>query len=570
MDKSEIAEVLNEVATLLELKGENRFRCLAYSNAARTIESMSEDPTAVAKEGRLGEIRGIGERLDEQITELVTTGGMKFHEELKSSFPDGLFDMLKIPGMGAKKVKAIYDKLNISTLGELEYACHENRLVDLPGFGTKSQAKILAGIEHLKKYRARFLLSDALGESLGIIEALEGFKGVKRCSLAGSIRRRVETVKDVDIVAATEDGGPVMDLFTKLPGVAEVVAKGDTKSSVTLEAGINVDLRTVSDREYPYALHHFTGSKDHNTSMRGRAKKMGLKMNEYGLFRGEEIIPCSNEEAIFKALKLDFIPPELRESQGEIEAAEKGELPDLVEESDIKGVIHAHSNYSDGSTTIKDLARACAKMGYGYLGLCDHSRSARYAGGLDVSSVKKQQDEVDKLNDTLNGFRILKGIESDILSDGSLDYDDATLASFDFVIASVHSKFNMSEKDMTERIIKALANKYVSILGHPTGRLLLAREAYPVDMKAVIEAAAEYGVVIELNASPHRLDIDWRECRYAKSLGVKISINPDVHHLENISDIAYGVGTARKGWLTASDIVNTLPARGFLEALARR
>jgi DNA polymerase (family 10) len=570
MDKSEIAAVLNEIATLLELKGENRFRCLAYSNAARTIESMSEDPIAMAVEGRLGEIRGIGKRLDEQITELVTAGRMKFHEELKRSFPEGLFDMLKIPGMGAKKVKVIYDKLNISTLGELEYACKENRLVDLPGFGTKSQAKILAGIEHLKKYRERFLLSDALSESAGIIEALQGFKGVKRCSLAGSIRRRVETVKDVDIVAAAEDGEPVMDFFTKLPGVADVVAKGDTKSSVTLEAGINVDLRTVSDREYPYALHHFTGSKDHNTAMRGRAKKMGLKMNEYGLFRGEELIPCADEEAVFKALKLDFIPPELRENQGEIEAAENGGLPHLVEESDIKGVIHAHSNYSDGSTTIKDLAEACAEMGYSYLGLCDHSRSARYAGGLDVPSVKRQQEEIDELNGGLKGFRILKGIESDILPDGSLDYDEDTLASFDFVIASVHGNFNMSEVDMTQRIIKALADKYVSILGHPTGRLLLAREAYPVNMKAVIEAAAEHGVVIELNASPHRLDIDWRECRYAKSLGVKISINPDVHHLENISDIAYGVGTARKGWLTASDIVNTLPVEGFLAALARR
>jgi DNA polymerase (family 10) len=570
MDRDEIAAVLNDIATMLELKGENRYRCLAYSNAARTIEGMAEDPVALAKEGKLTEVRGIGSTLNEKITELVTTGRMKFYEELRASMPEGLFDMLKIPGMGPKKVKAIYDKLHISTLGELEYACNENRLIDLSGFGPKSQENILKGIEYLKKYRARYLLSDAVHESSRIIEALEGFSGVIRCSLGGSIRRRLETVKDVDIVASTGQSAAVMDFFTRLPEVADVVAKGETKSTVRLDVGINVDLRTVSDREYPYALHHFTGSKDHNTAMRGRAKKMGLKMNEYGLFRGERLIPCADEEAIFKALKLDFIPPELREDQGEIDAAERGELPDLVRESDIKGVIHVHSNWSDGSATIEELAKACKKAGYKYLGLCDHSQSARYAGGLEPASVKKQQKEIDELNKKMKGFRVLKGIEADILPDGKLDYDDSTLASFDFVIASVHSKFNMTEKEMTDRIIKAMRNKHVSMLGHPTGRLLLAREAYPVSMKAVLEAAADNGVAIELNANPHRLDIDWRECRYAKSLGVKISINPDAHHVASISDIAYGVGIARKGWLTAADILNAMPLEGFLEALAGR
>jgi DNA polymerase (family 10) len=575
MDRKEISRVLNEIATLLELKGENRFRCLAYSNAARTVDGLRDDPVALVKDGKLGDVKGIGAALTEKVTELVTTGRMKYHEELRSSFPDGLFEMLRLPGMGAKKVRVIHDKLGLSTIGELEYACNENRLVDLPGFGQKSQQNILKGIKNLKKYKERFLLSYALEESSKILEALEGFTGVKRCSLAGSIRRGVETVKDVDIVAACEDGPAVMDFFAALPGVADVVAKGDTKCSVRLESGINVDLRTVSDGQYPYALHHFTGSAEHNTAMRGRARAMNFKMNEYGLFHGEELVPCLDEEAIFASLRLGFIPPELREDQGEIEAAESGRLPDLVKRSDIKGVVHVHSNYSDGSATIKELAEACAEMGYSYLGLCDHSRSAAYAGGLNAEAVMEQQEEIDKLNESLpedtghSGFRVLKGIESDILPDGSLDYEESVLDSFDFVIASVHSKFNMSEVEMTDRIIAAMSNTHVSILGHPTGRLLLAREAYPVNMRAVIEAAAELGVAIELNASPHRLDIDWRECRYAKSLGVKISINPDAHDASHISDIVYGVGIARKGWLEAGDILNALTTDGFLAAAKR-
>jgi DNA polymerase (family 10) len=575
MDREKIAAILNEIAELLELKGENRYRCLAYSNAARTIEGLKEDPVALVKEGRLSEVKGIGSTLDEKITELVSTGRMRFHEELKSSLPAGLLEMIKIPGLGPKKVKAIYDKLGVSTLGELEYACVENRLVDLPGFGQKSQQNILKGIEALKRYHTRFLISDAMDESSKILDALSKHTAVTRCSPAGSIRRSKETVKDIDVVAATDDAPAVMDAFTGLSGVADVVAKGDTKSSVRLECGMNADLRTVSDAEYPYALHHFTGSAEHNTAMRGRARRMGMKMNEYGLFRGETLVKCADEEDIFKALKLKFIPPELREDQGEIEAAEGDGLPDLVTAEDIRGVIHVHSDYSDGSNTVREIAEACAGMGYAYLGLCDHSRSAAYAGGLDVKALRRQHAEIDEINAEfegrreLGGFRILKGIESDILPDGSLDYEDSVLASFDFVIASVHSKFNMTEGQMTERILEAMGNRHVTVLGHPTGRLLLAREGYPVDMKTVVEAAADLGVAIELNASPHRLDIDWRECRYAKSLGVKISINPDAHGISHISDISYGVGVARKGWLEAEDILNAASAEDFL-AFARR
>ncbi len=576
MDRKEIARILNEIATLMELKGENRYRCLAYSNAARIIDGLEEDPAALAKQGRLSEIKGIGKRLSENITELVNTGRMTLHEELKSSLPEGLVEILKIPGMGAKKVRAVYDTLGISTVGELEYACNENRLVELPGFGPKSQQKILDGIATLKKYRTRFLISDALDRSKLIVEALSECDSVKRCSLAGSIRRRKETVKDVDIVAATDDNRAVMDVFTGLPGIAEIVAKGDTKSSVKLESGINVDLRTVSGNQYPYALHHFTGSAEHNTAMRGRARRMGLKMNEYGLFRGDELVRCEDEEEIFRALNLAYIPPEMRENQGEIEAAVSDSIPHLVTDEDVRGVIHVHSLYSDGSATIRELAKACARLGYSYLGMCDHSRTAAYAGGLDVESVRRQGVEIEELNAELNdgpdyrGFRVLRGIESDILPDGSLDYDDSVLDTFDFVIASVHSRFNMTEVEMTDRVIKAMRNTHVSILGHPTGRLLLAREAYPINMQAVAQAASELGVAIELNASPHRLDIDWRECRYAKSLGVKISINPDAHHLSQISDISFGVGAARKGWLEPKDILNAMPVEGFLAFAAGR
>lgn len=565
MDKKEAAEILEEIGVLLELKGENPFKTRAYENAARTLLAQPGDLDALVETTGLKGIKGIGEGIRERIIEIHKTGRSEYYEELKASIPAGLVEMLRIPGMGPKKAKAVYDSLSIGSIGELEYACNENRLIDLPGFGAKSQEKILAGIQFLKKHSGQYLYAFALAESEKLIRPVTDSPGVIRATVAGSIRRRKETTKDIDLLASSDDPAAVMELFTTLPDVEAVVSKGETKSSVVLTSGIAADLRVVTDKEYPYALHHFTGSKLHNTAMRGRAKKMDMKMNEYGLFKGkaEKLVHCADEAEIFKALGLAFIPPELREDMGEIEAAEKGKLPALVEESDIKGVLHVHSRYSDGQDTVEELGLACMKLGYSYLGLTDHSPTAAYAGGLREKELAAQQAEVDEFNRSHKGFKIFKGAEVDILPDGSLDYSEKVLAGFDFTVCSIHSKFGMTEEEATRRLVKAIEHPRCTILGHPTGRLLLAREGYPVNMKKVIEAAAANGVAIELNAHPIRLDIDWREIRYAKELGVKVAINPDAHNLGGLTDVRYGVGTARKGWLEKADVLNALDAAGF-------
>lgn len=561
MDKIEISRIFDEISVLLELKGENPFKVRAYHNAARTIEALEEDLDQAIETGALLEQKGIGEAIYEKVTELFKTGRLKYYEELKKEVPLGLLEMLKIPGVGPKKVKILYDTLGISTVGELEYACMENRLLDLHGFGEATQDKILKGIEYYRKGMGLHLLSVARTEAGRLLAALQANRDVVQASIAGSIRRCKEVIRDIDIVASvrTKKEMMVMDFFTGLSGVRSVTAKGDTKSSVVLNIGMNADLRIVSDMEFPFALHYLTGSKEHNTAMRSRAKKMGIKMNEYGLFRGEKSIPCKDEAEIFKVLGLSYIPPELREDYGEISAAEQGAIPELIEASDIQGIFHVHTTYSDASMTLREVVRVAKKLGYHYIGIADHSKSAYYAGGLTEEKVKEQHEEIARLNSEMKDFYIFKGVESDILPDGSLDYDEKTLASFDFVIASVHSRFNMGEKEMTDRIVMALSNPYTTMLGHPTGRLLLSRDGYPVNLKRVIAAAAEQGVIIELNAHPYRLDLDWRFCRVAKEGGVRVSINPDAHHLEDLSNVSYGVSIARKGWLSASDVLNTMP-----------
>lgn len=565
MDKKEVSSILEEIGVLLELKGENPFKTRAYENAARALLSLPGDLDTLVGQTGLKGVKGIGEGIRERITELHDTGRSAYYEELKASIPAGVIEMLRIPGMGPKKARAVYDSLGISTIGELEYACNENRLVDLPGFGAKTQDNILSGIQFLKKHADLYLYSFALAESEKLITSIKASQDVIRASVAGSIRRKKEVTKDIDILVATDNPSAVMELFTALPDVETVVAKGDTKSSVVLTSGIASDLRAVTDKEYPYALHHFTGSKLHNTAMRGRAKKMDMKMNEYGLFKGssEKLIQCRDEEEIFRALGLGFIPPELREDMGEIEAAEKGTLPTLVEDADIKGVLHVHSRYSDGQDTVAELGEAAMKLGYSYLGLTDHSPSAAYAGGLREDRLKAQQAEVDEFNIANKTFRIFKGAEVDILPDGSLDYPPGVMAGFDFTVCSIHSKFNMTEDEATRRVINAMEDPHCTILGHPTGRLLLARDGYPINMRKVIEAAAANGVAIELNAHPIRLDIDWREIRYAKELGVKIAINPDAHNLGGLMDVRYGVGIARKGWLEKADVLNAMDISEF-------
>lgn len=554
----DVIRILEEIGVLLELKGESPFKSSAYANAARRLAILDEDLEELVRRGDLRSVKGIGDALSKKITELITTGRLEYYEALKASVPPGHLEMLRIPGLGPRKIRALHEKLAIETLGELEYACLENRLVELPGFGARTQQKILTGIEHLKRYKERHLCSEALEAAEPLLAKLRGRPGVAAASLAGSLRRGNETVKDIDLVAASDDPEALSRWFASLDDVESVIGRGDTKVSVFLKAGINADLRIVSPREYPFALHHFTGSKEHNVAMRGRAKQQGIKMNEYGLFRDEALLPCRSEEEVFSALGLAWVPPELRENTGEIEAAETGVMPSLVQTKDIRGIFHIHTTASDGASTLEAIVDAAKKMGLDYIGITDHSQSAFYAGGLTPEDVRKQHRAIDEMNRRDPAFRIFKGIEADILPDGRLDYDDATLASFDFVIAAVHSHFGMSEDEMTGRLIRALANRHTTILAHPTGRLLLAREPYAQDLERVIDAAAEHGKVIELNANPHRLDLDWRHCKYAKRQGVRIAVNPDAHHTDGLKDMRYGLNVARKGWLEAQDIINCL------------
>jgi DNA polymerase (family 10) len=557
MDKKEVAHILGDISIFLELKGENPFKSRAYSNASRIIENIEGDISKLAESGELLKIKGIGSGISEKITEIVKTGKLEYYEELKKSIPTGHIEMLKIPGIGPKRIKTLFEKLDIKSVGELEYACKENRLIELDGFGVKSQENILKGIENYKKYREQYLFSEALNSAEKIYNKLKNHKDIIRVCIAGSLRRKKEIVKDIDIIASSKNSKSVMDFFASLEEVNSITAKGETKTSIVLKTGINADLRIVSDKEYPYALHHFTGSKEHNTIMRSRAKKMKMKMNEYGIFKGDKIVLCKDEVEIFGALKLHFIPPEVREGLDEVDYAEKNEFPKFIEDSDIKGIIHIHSNYSDGINAIEELAKAIEKMGYSYLGIADHSKSAFYAKGLSEERIIEQHKEIDELNRKYKNVRILKGIEVDILPNGELDYPDDVLKTFDFVIASVHSKFGMSENDMTNRIMKAINNKYVNILGHITGRLLLAREPYKIDIKKVVEEASRNNVTIELNANPYRLDIDWRELKYVYEHNGKICINPDAHNIEGINDVKYGIGIARKGWTTPDKVINT-------------
>ncbi|KUO71096.1 MAG: histidinol-phosphatase [Clostridia bacterium BRH_c25] len=558
MDKRDIVRILEEIALLLDIKGENPFKIKAYVNAARSIELLDGDLKDYINEGKLKGVKGVGKAIAEKLTELVETGRLEYYGELKQSVPEGLLEMLTIPGVGPKKVKVLYEKLGVKSIGELEYACLENRLLSLEGFGEKTQENILKGINHIKMYKGQHLFGDVYQEAMTVRDKLMVFPYIQECEVGGSLRRRKEAVKDIDLVASTAEPVKLMDYYTSLPQVSEVVSRGETKSTVRLGSGINMDLRVVDVKEFPYALNHFTGSKEHNTAIRHRAKAMGIKVNEYGLFRGEELIPCGSEEEIYRVLGLNYIPPELRENTGEIEAAEKGELPELITMEDIKGTFHMHTLYSDGSNSIEEMAEAAKSLGLHYIGISDHSRSAYYARGLSIEEIKRQVEEIDEINRRNNTFRIFKGIESDILTDGSLDYEDEVLELFDFVIAAVHSGFKLDRTKMTERLISSLKNKYTTMLAHPTGRLLLARDEYELDVNAVIDAAAKYGKVIEINADPHRLDLDWRHLKYAREKGVMISINTDAHNIYGLNNMPCGVGIARKGWLEKGNVINTM------------
>ncbi|HKK73131.1 MAG TPA: DNA polymerase/3'-5' exonuclease PolX [Candidatus Krumholzibacteria bacterium] len=560
-DKKTVIKTLERIAVLLELSGANPFKSRAFQNGARALQSYEGDLTAGLESGELKKIKGVGKGILTEVESLLADGTSPALVELEDAVPAGLLEIVRVPGLGPKRVRVLHEKLGIETLGELEYACNENRLVQLDGFGAKTQQKILAGIETVRRFGGRHLLSDAWAAADRLMDFVRGIDGVEHFELAGSIRRRRETIKDVDILVSAADPGRVHEAFTGMDAVAEVIGSGDTKTSVRLDTGIQVDLRTVTPRQFPFALHYFTGSKEHNTRMRQRAKDRGLKLNEYGLFPtgSDASLELDSEDAIFEALDLHPIPPELREDMGEFDAAEQGDLPPLVEEADIRGVLHNHTTWSDGAHSVREMAEAARAMGYQYLGLSDHSQSAFYAHGLKPDAILRQHEEIDEVNASFDDFVVLKGIESDILPDGSLDYDDDVLERMDFVVASVHGHFGLKPEDQTKRCIRAVQNPFTSILGHPTGRLLLARDGFEMDLEAVIEAAVEVDCALELNANPHRLDLDWRELRHAAKLGARISIGPDAHRTEGLQDVRYGVAVARKGWLRAENVLNALP-----------
>ncbi|MBN1901504.1 DNA polymerase/3'-5' exonuclease PolX [Candidatus Sumerlaeota bacterium] len=572
MDKQELASILDEIAVFLELKGENVFKCNAYRNASRTIANLEQDLNDFHTPADLSQIKGIGSSLAEKIYSFIQTGHFPLYEELKAGIPTGIVEMLRIQGLGPKKARTLHEKLGIASIGELEYACRENRLLEIPGFGEKTQENILKGIEYLKKSQGRFHLHEAKAAAGNLYEDLSRLSFVKHIEIAGSLRRYKETIKDIDLLITTTKPEKVMEAFVSHPLVEDTIARGKTKSSVRLSSGINADLRVVSDEEFPFALMYFTGSKEHNILMRGRALKQGYKLNEYGLFRRDsnKSKALESEAEIFAELGLSYIPPELREDQGEIDAAEKKAIPKLVQFKDLRGLFHLHTPYSDGLPSIQDYVDYARKRDWEYIGISDHSQSAYYANGLSLEKIERQIREIDSINGKIGGFRIFKGIESDILPDGSLDYPDNILALFDFVIISIHSKFKMTRDEMTGRIIRAMQSPYATMLGHPTGRLLLGREGYQLDMEAIIKSAAANHVAIELNSHPYRLDLDWRYIRRAIEAGVLISVNPDAHRLENMEYAELGTGIARKGWCEPRHILNAQSARQAQEFLRRK
>jgi DNA polymerase (family 10) len=581
MEKQKVAEMLVEIGLLLELKGENPFKTRAYSNAARAIETLAEPLLNIVTENRLAEVRGIGESIQKKVVELVTTGKLKYYDELKASIPPGFAELLQIPGMGPKKIKALYEKLGIASIEQLEAACKDGKVAPLDRFGEKTQAKILEGIQFKRQYSARHRLDEALAAAEPILERLREHPDVIRCSTGGSLRRWRETIGDIDFLVSSKKPSNVIEFFTSQPGVLSVSAKGDTKASVIVTGGIQADLRVVSDAEYPFALAYFTGNKEHNITMRQRAIARGLRLNEYGLFRSKEEtrdpklrLPCKTEEEIFAELGLAYIPPELREDQGEFAAAEKGALPKLIEWTDLKGSLHNHSTWSDGHCRLEEIAAFARELGCAYWAITDHSKSSFQAHGLEIERLRDQLKAVAAINQQLavegTGFRLLTGSEVDILAEGKLDFENELLGELEVVIASVHGSFSQNEAEMTKRLIKVVANPYVHILGHMTGRLLLEREGYMVNQQAVIDACAETGTWIELNCSPHRLDMDWRLWPYAKSKGVKCVINPDAHRNEHAGYLRLGAGVARKGWLEKGDVINTLSLEDLRTALQKK
>jgi len=575
----EIAERLREIYQLMQLAGENRFRAIAFDRAAQTIESLNEDISNYIENDSLTDIKGIGNSIAEDIKSYAQTGTIEVLESLRDRIPEDIIKWLNISGLGPKNIAKIHDQLGISELEELKEACKDGRVASLDGLGEKSAQKILKSIEWMEQFDERCRLDEATEIAEPMYDFLKDQQGVEAIEIAGSLRRAKETIGDVDILIGADEQH-ITELFNTFVDhelVVEVLGRGETKSSIRTKNGRQVDLRIVTPEQFPAALMYFTGSKEHNVVLRQRARERGLSLNEYGLFQLDDEgntdfdkpIEYSSEADIYEQLDLHFVPPELREDHGEIEFFETHESMDLVTDDDIRGVIHAHSTYSDGKFSIREMAEACIERGYEYLGMSDHSQTAAYAGGLSVDEIKQQWEEIDKLNKEFSendiDFKIFKGIESDILSDGSLDYEEEILDGFDFVIASVHNGLDMSRDKMMTRFRNAIKNPHTDIVGHPTGRLLLQRDGSDLDMNELIELAAEHNTAIEINANPRRLDLDWRHGNKAKEVGLMSAINPDAHSKRGIDHISYGVRTARKAKFEKQRILNTKSAEELLD-----
>ncbi len=582
MKNQEIANIFYEIADFLEMEG-IVFKPYAYEKAAITLETLGEDVEEIYKRGgfkALKEIPGVGESIAEKIEEYLKAGKIKYYEELKHKTPVNIEELTAVEGLGPKKVKVLYQKLGIRNLKDLEKAAKTHKIVPLFGFGEKTEKNILEGIEFLKRSKGRFLLGEILPKVKEVHEKLKNLKEVEVISACGSIRRMKETIGDVDFLVTTKNlhpvrkkssngAGKIMDFFVSLPGVIKIWGKGSTKSSVRLREGFDMDIRVVPAKSYGSALQYFTGSKEHNIALRKIAIDKGLKLSEYGLFRGPKMIAGESEEEIYKALGMDWIPPEMRENQGEIDAALEKKLPRLIDYKDIKGDLHCHSKWDGGKNTILEMAERAKEMGYQYLGITDHTKFLRIEHGLNEKQLAQQRKEIDKLNEKFKKenikFRILQGAETNILNDGSIDIKDEALKKLDYVIAGVHSNFKMPKEKMTERIIRAMKNPNVDIISHPTGRILKRRDEYQIDFDKILRAAKETKTILEINSFPERLDLNDQNIRRAKEAGVKMVINTDSHHKDQLRFIEFGIAQARRGWATAEDIINTQPLEKLLK-----
>jgi DNA polymerase (family 10) len=557
-----MATILRNIALLLDLKGENPFKTRAYNGGAEIVETFSGDIVARAAADDLKGIKGLGDALQQKLHELATTGKLAFYDNLRAEFPPQILDLFEVQGLGGKKIKMLWEKLQVGGLAELKAVCESGEVAKLPGFGEKTAAKLLESLAFRASHADEFRLEQVVPLVESILDLLREHPDVSRASAAGSYRRGKESVHDLDFLVATKNPASVMEEFVQMPMVAQILGHGETKSSVLLTNGVQCDLRAVTSAEFACALVYFTGSKEHNVALRQRALARGYSLNEYALnptdAEGEAPV-CYDESDVYQALGLDYIEPELRENTGEILAAERGELPRLIELLNLRGVFHNHTTWSDGVNSLEEMADAAQELGLQYLGIADHSKASFQANGLNENRLRAQVAEIRRLNEGYEGFRIFAGSEVDILKDGSLDFPDDLLAELDYVVASVHNAFTLPEAEMTRRIIRAMENPHVTMLGHLTGRLLLQRPPYAVNVPAVIEAAAATGTVIELNANPWRLDMDWRWWKLAREKGVKCSINPDAHSTRGLQDVFFGVRLARKGWLTREDVVNCLP-----------